>query len=561
MEKADRYFDENLFTQAIKYYEAETKSKNKKNKEKAFKRLADCYRITGEFESAEELYRKIIKKYRKDPLNYLNYGLSLKSSAKFAEATLQFQDYCKMAPNDPMGPVYLASCDSAQRWLDESLGKEVKNMVSINSDQSDFSPVLLPDGRVLFCSARPGSKQAFVSFDGGNQQTRLDLYLADLDKIKAVARVETPLARMKAVTTPAHEGPACISHDGKHVYYTKTVKGKKNKSKNSIVSTLQIYHADIDSLGNWTNPVSAFNFNSFEYSIAHPSISQDGNTIYFMSDKPGGMGKTDIYWSVKDSTGNWQEPVNAGSTVNTFGYELFPFIANDNTLYFSSNAHAGMGQLDIFCAKKTHGSFDIIQNLKPPINSIGNDFGITIDSETGYGLFSSDRFNGKGAEDIYSFSTDRAPAIEMRQDTLVITDLRLFDDFNYLLSEDSSGFAVLWAAKNGRFTAVLDENKTYKLSIKKHGLKMTDVLLSYHKNNTQGPYQFNCRSLKSPLLVKAYYQGEAEQHLAPSIARWQTLQAGEINMNLDKSNLFTFQALLEPQQQLEIRADDPIRKQ
>ena len=137
-EKADRYFNQNQFESAIKYYQLDVNSGNKKAKEYAIAKLADCYRIMGEFEKAEETYRKILKRKNKEPNNYLNYGLSLKSSAKYTEAKLQFEEYIKLKPDDKMGPVYLQSCDSAQKWLDETIGKEIKNIEQINTAFSEF---------------------------------------------------------------------------------------------------------------------------------------------------------------------------------------------------------------------------------------------------------------------------------------------------------------------------------------------------------------------------------------------------------------------------------------
>src|SRR4051812_39335211 len=103
-EKGDRYFDQNLFDMAIKYYQMDIHSKDKKVSEYALQKMANCYRISGEFEKAEETFKKILKKKKKEPLNYLNYGLALKNSAKYAEAIVQFQEYIKLKPEDPMGP-------------------------------------------------------------------------------------------------------------------------------------------------------------------------------------------------------------------------------------------------------------------------------------------------------------------------------------------------------------------------------------------------------------------------------------------------------------------------
>jgi tetratricopeptide (TPR) repeat protein len=484
VEKGDRYFDQNQFEAAIKCYQADVKSRNRKAAERALQKLADCYRITGEFEKAEETYKKILKKKKKDPKNYLNYGLSLKSSAKYAEAILQFQEYIKLAPEDPMGPVFLVSCDSAQNWLYETIGKEVKNLEKINTDQSEFSPFILGESQLIFSSSREGSTKALISFDGGGNVNRLDLYSIFVNNIEGETEKKNnqDILNLKEVNSPTHEGPACFSRDGNELYFTKTVKGKRDKATNQILETLQIFYTCKDSGGKWKEPVSAFDFNSLNYSIGHPSLSFDGDTIYYMSDKPGGLGKTDIYYSIKQAAGKWGLPINAGNSVNTFGYELFPFISHKGILYFSSNAHPGMGQLDIFKAQWENGKWSGVQNLKPPINSIGNDFGISFDGVHPRGFFSSDRFNGKGAEDIYSFTEDIPLHLFFTEDTLEFYDKKVFDDISYKLIDvtDSSDSALNCVA--GKYHIPLNDKHNYKLVMKKSGMPYNTIFINYHKN-------------------------------------------------------------------------------
>ncbi len=468
--KGDKYFDQNLFSDAIKCYQADLKTKNKKVTEYAMQKLADCYRITGEFEKAEVAYKKILKRKKKDPIHYLNYGLSLKSSAKYAEAIVQFQEYSILKPQDPMGKIFLLSCDSAQKWLEETIGKEVKNLEKINTEQSEFSPILCNQEKLLFCSSRNGSKKALISFDGGSEMHRLDLYTIQLKEIEAKELTKTDIKNLQDINTPMHEGSACYSNDGNELYFTKTIKGKRNSDDNNILNTLQIFYSRLDSSGIWTTPVSAFSFNSSKYSVGHPSLSMDGQTIYFMSDKPGGFGKTDIYYSMKQTDGNWGAPINAGNRVNTFGHELFPYISENNILYFSSNSHPGMGQLDIFKATQDSGRWNTIQNLKPPINSIGNDFGIAFDGKYQRGLFSSDRFNGKGAEDIYSFSEEIPLELISNGDTLIFSDASVFDDIKYTLINEVDKSEFVLQSTYGKYVIKLDTDKAYILKATKNGM-------------------------------------------------------------------------------------------
>ena len=140
--KGDKYFNQNQFDQALKYYMQDSKARKRKVSEYAQLKVADCYRIMGEFDKAEIAYKKIQKRKKKDPMSYLNYGLSLKSSSKYAEAKVQFQEYITLNPTDLRGPIFLASCDSAQEWLDATIGREVKNIEKINTQNSEFSPFI-----------------------------------------------------------------------------------------------------------------------------------------------------------------------------------------------------------------------------------------------------------------------------------------------------------------------------------------------------------------------------------------------------------------------------------
>lgn len=481
--KGDKYFFQNQFEDAIACYMSELTSKNKKIAENAMVRLADCYRITGEFEKAEVQYKKIMKRKKKNPQNYMNYGLSLKNSAKFEEAKVQFEEYIRLKPEDPMGPVFLKSCDSAQKWLDATIGKEVKNLEAINSEYSDFSPVIKEGADLFFCSGRKGSKEVLFSLEGGNETHRLDIYKASITAISGSEVEKNTVKNYSDLNTPLHEGSLCFSKDGKEVYFTRTVKGKRNETTNDILNSLNIYYSKRDSAGKWTAPDNNFPFNYAGFSSAHPALSPDGKTLFFMSDVKGGYGKTDIYYCTKDSKGNWGKVTNAGKDVNTFGFELFPYVSDNNVLYFSSNSHPGMGQLDIFKSELVHGAWTKVHNLMPPINSIGNDFGITFNGNVQQGFFSSDRFNGKGQEDIYSFSYQDQLEINVCNDSVFVKDNSIFDDQRYKLVNETDSTEREIISGHHFFRFKMHANKDLSLICKKNGFSANSITLKYEVNN------------------------------------------------------------------------------
>jgi hypothetical protein len=159
------------------------------------------------------------------------------------------------------------------------------------------------------------------------------------------------------------------------------------------------------------NPLS---FNSEDYSVGHPAISADGKKLIFSSDKPGGLGGSDLYVS-ELIDGKWSNPVSLGTEVNTFGNEVFPFLANDSTLFFSSDGHPGYGGLDVYQTELVQGKWTTPWNLKRPINSPYDDFSIAFSKSLTDGFVSSNRQGGKGSDDIYAFRNyKRTPLVEAK---------------------------------------------------------------------------------------------------------------------------------------------------
>ncbi|HLC83969.1 MAG TPA: hypothetical protein VJI69_09065, partial [Bacteroidia bacterium] len=227
-------------------------------------------------------------------------------------------------------------------------------------------------------------------------------------------------------------------------------------------------------------------------------LSKDGETLYFMSDMPGGFGKTDIYYSEKNEGNKWTKPKNAGKNVNTFGHELFPYISSDNILYFSSTAHPGMGQLDIFRSTFIDNTWQQVENLKPPFNSIGNDFGICFDESNARGLLSSDRFNGAGAEDIYSFANETPLELSFSADSIRIKNTFLFDDIKYKLIVDDTVESEL-PNQNITIAFNLSNNKRYILAVKKNGLTVNKIEMALSKDSVSGSFAFQIKTNMLPI--------------------------------------------------------------
>jgi hypothetical protein len=207
------------------------------------------------------------------------------------------------------------------------------------------------------------------------------------------------------ISTTFHEGPICFNPDETFVYYTRNNISKgKNRRDQKGIQNLKLYSAKVDASGKWMDEVET-TLNSKDYSIGHPAISNNGKTIYFASDMPGGFGGADLYMADLNPDGSIGKPINLGKDVNTEAQEMFPWISSDGLLFFSSNGHIGLGGLDVFVMsiEKDGKTFGNLTNVGKPVNSQNDDFALTFNKDGKTGYFSSNRAGGKGDDDIYSF--------------------------------------------------------------------------------------------------------------------------------------------------------------
>ncbi|MDA3823959.1 MAG: hypothetical protein PF450_15300, partial [Bacteroidales bacterium] len=367
--KAQAVYDAGEYYKAIDLYKnAFSKvSDNTKKAEIVFK-IGECYRITGEARQAALRYRQAIQLDYQDPVTYLRYGQSLMKYEKFEEAEEQFQKYKDLVPDDPRGDWGLESALVAQEWLDNPTGYIVENMRYFNSYQRDWSPAYANEDymEILFTSTREDSEGN--AKHGATGQSFADLYSSTMDR-KGKWSVPVPV---EMLNSEFEDGSPNFTGNFSELYMTRCKSGKSQQI------ACQIYTARKTGT-EWGEP-APLDILGDSITSAHPAIAPDGQTLYFVSDMPGSLGENDI-WYVKKDGGEWTVPKNMGEEINTPGNELFPFVHPDGTLYFSSDSRVGLGGLDIFKAKQDEtGSWNVV-NLKPPINSTEDDFGIVYEAE------------------------------------------------------------------------------------------------------------------------------------------------------------------------------------
>lgn len=272
----------------------------------------------------------------------------------------------------------------------------ITNETEINSIFQEYSPAFYQNG-LVFIASNPAVNTDKKEDENTGKATTSLFFAARYGN----GNLQKPMTFAEELTTKFYDGPLSFSKDGNTIYFTRTNlrRGKPIKAKDELVK-LKIYAATKKD-NKWDN-IFELPFNNAEYDCAHPSVSNDGRRLYFSSNRPDGFGGMDLYVSTLIN-GKWSDPVNLGPKVNTDKNEIFPFIHADGKVYFASNGHKGIGNLDIFCTMKTDTGWLKPQNLPEPINSRSDDFGFIISGDKKSGYFSSNRASGKGDDDIFNF--------------------------------------------------------------------------------------------------------------------------------------------------------------
>lgn len=278
--------------------------------------------------------------------------------------------------------------------------------VDFNSAGMDFSPFPYQEG-VVFVSSR--SKKGNAEADA-DEFLRLFYTRESEDGTFSEPKVLEP-----KILSPYHEGPVVFFDHGNKKMFTRNSVIKTSKLKDGSVSPLELAQSERAGPDKWTEPVT-LPFAGPGYSVAHPAISSDGNTLYFSSNMPGTVGESDLFVSQFDN-GTWSVPRNLGAAINTTGQELFPFLYNDSILFYSSNGRGGLGGLDLFYCNVKEAVPTVIR-LEAPLNSEADDFGFYMEAGGASGFFSSNRGGGRSADDIYYFEEIRTFA-----------EIKIFDSF------------------------------------------------------------------------------------------------------------------------------------
>lgn len=390
--KADKHFTRYEFVEAAEDY---SKLVEKGDADAyVYGQLAESYYNIFNTIEAERWYAKALETSEQPEMIY-KYSQMLKANGKYEESNVQMAKFASMRPSDDRAVAFKANPDYLPKILEKGKKFNVQNL-GFNTESSDFGGIL-NDGKLYITSARNSSRKTY----GWNEQPFLDIYT--LTKNEDGSYADAVLLG-REINTKYHEGVTSFSPDGKTMYFSRESFYENEYEKDSIsqnrYSTLQLFKAT-KSGSEWDN-VEGFALNSKNYSVKNPSVSPDGKTLYFSSNMPNGFGGFDIYKASINEDGSLGEATNLGQKVNTEGQEMFPFISSNNTLYFSSNGHLGLGGLDVFYSKIVDGKTGPVRNIGIPINSNADDFAFNIDEESKDGFISSNREGGVGSDDVYA---------------------------------------------------------------------------------------------------------------------------------------------------------------
>jgi outer membrane protein OmpA-like peptidoglycan-associated protein/tetratricopeptide (TPR) repeat protein len=462
--KADKNYDRYAYVDAIDNYE-KVAEKGYQD-EKMFQKLGNAYYFRAELPQALKWYNQLFALYpNQEPEYFYRYAQTLKSAGDYTKADLMLVLFNEKTSSDKRGILFKEN----KNYLEEIKANSGRFQVvdaGVNSEFSDYGSSFLGN-KLVFASARDTGGVSKKVFKWTNKSFT-NLYWSEM---KPDGEMGKPERFERKINSKFNESTPIFTQDGQTMYFTRNnfIEGKRGRDANKN-TLLKLYKATLDKEGQWSNVVE-LPFSSNEYSVAHPTLSTDEKMLYFASDMPGTLGQSDLFRVRINADGTYGAPENLGAEVNTEGRETFPFISNDNDLYFASDGRPGLGGLDVFVAKiEMDQSFYGIQNVGEPINSKQDDFAFLINAKNRNGFFTSNREGGKGYDDIYRFVENRKLTCEQTLSGLV-TDLDSKEIVpNAKMSLFDANFKPLQVTQTdaqGHYSFGIDCGKTYYVRAEK----------------------------------------------------------------------------------------------
>jgi outer membrane protein OmpA-like peptidoglycan-associated protein/tetratricopeptide (TPR) repeat protein len=476
---ADKKYDSYAYVDAIKTYER-VANKGYKSEE-LFKKLGNAYYFNAQLEDAARWYGELFEMTSDlEPEYYYRYSSSLRSIGENDKANEMMAKFNQSSGNDSRAKLFEKNRNYLEEIKENSGRYEIED-AGVNSQYSDYGTAIYLD-KIVFASARDTGSLVHRLHSWTNQPFT-NLYVADLGEEMIPGR---PTKFDKNIKSKFNESTPAFTKDGNTMYFTRNnyLDGKKGKDGNEV-TLVKIYKATLEN-ESWTK-LTELPFNSDNYSAAHPALSPDEKTLYFASDMPGTIGRSDLFKVQINEDGTFGIPENLGRTINTEGRESFPFVNDENEIYFTSDVHPGLGGFDVFVAKiNTDGTFNKVQNVGADVNSSKDDFAYWIDTKSRKGFFSSNRDGGQGYDDIYKFLELRRLTCEQElygevtdmatKEVLPDTKISLFDSRFTLMGTTNSD-------QKGMYSFPVECGETYYVRAQKPEYTAKEEKITIAKEN------------------------------------------------------------------------------
>lgn len=496
---ADKNYDEYAYADAIKAYQ--DLIYEGVNDEKVLRRLGNSCYFLGELRDALKWYDQLFRINKVQESEYLyRYAQCFKSVGNYHRADEILAIFNEKRASERRADLIRNNKNYLEDIKFNSGRFEIAD-AGMNSSYSDYGSAVY-DNKLIFTSARDTGGVAKNNFKWTNKSFS-KLYMVEL---MPDGNVSEPKKFRRKENGKYNESTPIFTKDGRTMYFTRNnfTDGKRGANEKHV-TLLKLYRSELID-GKWKN-TKELPFNSDQYSTAHPALSVDEKTLYFASDMPGTLGQSDLYKVSINENGAYGSPINLGPSINTEGRETFPFISEENELYFASDGRPGLGGLDIFVSKiQDDKTFDEVQNVGEPVNSKQDDFAFVIDSKKRNGFFSSNRISGNGLDDVYRFTETKRLVCEQELSGTV-TD----SETNEILSNVTLIFfdetrenaqQVVTDEKGNYVFSKVKCGKKYFIKTSKTDYEIREIPLSIKKENGETILPISIEKKAIPLAAK-----------------------------------------------------------
>ena len=520
MKKGDQFYAIGEYYNAAEQYRkaySQTPAKERDLRGQRAQKLAECYRRINATTKAINAYNNVVRYKKADSITHLYLGQLYLKNGNYKEAAKAFQTANDSLPGDERVKNGLKSAQMAPAWKKEGSAYIVKRMDVFNSRRDDYSPMIAGDDNNLLYFTSTRNQAQGDDWSGITGAKAADIFLSQKDD---QGRWSKPQSIDSELNSDFDEGACCLSPDGRTMYLTQCKTDPTHPRYATIVVSER-------SDATWTKPRELTISKDTTCSYAHPAVSPDGEWLYFVSDMPGGMGGLDIWRCRLLSHGEAGVVENLGKPVNTAGDEMFPTFRPNGDLYFSSNGHPGFGGLDIYYIQSSIfrsalplGQSKNLQLNHPgfPLNSQGDDFGMTFEGKRNQGFFCSSRGDQRGNDHIYSFyNPEIVQTVKgwvYEQDGYELPAAQV-----YMVGNDGTNLK-LSVRGDGSFTQEIKPGVDYVLLATCKGFlnHQQEISVAPAKTSEEHVLQFPLANISAPVLIENIFYDFNKATLRPESA-------------------------------------------